>query len=615
MKLPELQASRRTSQMTTSFQGYNHTEIIDDGEMFDMKNMSGDMYPTMTQRAKRGKTYFDIAGCTDKLSGIHGRDQLVFTLGKDVYYAFLKVPGISVSDDEAMLPKKIVSMGAYVCIWPDKVYFNTADLSDAGYMDRIWEADGEDISMSLCRGNGEDYGPLNIGTEPPAEPDNGTLWIDQTGTSDVLKQWDATTDEWVEVATTFVRIASPGITEGLKQYDAVEISGLAPDPEADARTVEQVAALNGSYLVQFYKKTDLEEYIVVAGLLSRSQAQMAAGEVTINREVPDLDFICESGNRLWGCKYGLVNGETVNCIRASALGDFKNWNRYMGNSQDSYTMNIGTDGPFTGAITQRGYPVFFKENFIHRISGQTPSTFSNNTTVCRGVQLGSWRSVQVVNEAIYYKSRQDVMVYDGNMPVSISEKLGNVLYSDARAGAIGGKYYISMKDQAGRWSQFVYDTEKSLWFKEDDVTAMGYGAVGDELFYIDESDNTLVAAMGSYGELEDDLEWFATFGLCGLEYRSNYKGRMVRDDTQEKRYLSRFNLRVYIEPGCWLKMEIEYDSSGTWEEMGVIRGESMKTYTIPVVPRRCEHLRVRLSGEGECRIYAITKQMEVGSDA
>jgi hypothetical protein len=220
-----------------------------------------------------------------------------------------------------------------------------------------------------------------------------------------------------------------------------------------------------------------------------------------------------------------------------------------------------------------------------------------------------------VNEAIYYKSRQDVMVYDGNMPVSISEKLGNVLYSDARAGAIGGKYYISMKDQAGRWSQFVYDTEKSLWFKEDDVTAMGYGAVGDELFYIDESDNTLVAAMGSYGELEDDLEWFATFGLCGLEYRSNYKGRMVRDDTQEKRYLSRFNLRVYIEPGCWLKMEIEYDSCGTWEEMGVIRGESMKTYTIPVVPRRCEHLRVRLSGEGECRIYAITKQMEVGSDA
>ena len=90
---------------------------------------------------------------------------------------------------------------------------------------------------------------------------------------------------------------------------------------------------------------------------------------------------------------------------------------------------------------------------------------------------------------------------------------------------------------------------------------------------------------------------------------------MVRDDTQEKRYLSRFNLRVYIEPGCWLKMEIEYDSSGTWEEMGVIRGESMKTYTIPVVPRRCEHLRVRISGEGECRIYAITKQMEVGSDA
>ena len=188
-------------------------------------------------------------------------------------------------------------------------------------------------------------------------------------------------------------------------------------------------------------------------------------------------------------------------------------------------------------------------------------------------------------------------------------------YRDARAGAIGGKYYISMQDQSGKWFQFVYDTENRMWFKEDSVKAMGYGAVMDELYYIDEENNTLVTVGGSQGELEEDLKWSATFGLAGLEYRSNYKGRMTRDDSQEKRYLSRFNLRVYIEPGCRMKMEIEYDSCGTWEEMGEITGESMKTYTIPVIPRRCEHLRMRLSGEGESRIYSITKQLEVGSDA
>ena len=613
MKLPELQVNRRTSQMTTAFAGYNHNEIINDGEMFDMENMTGDLYPVLTQREKRGVTHFDQAGNTDRLIGIHGRDQLVFVWGKNVYYAMQKVQGIEVSDAEEFQPKKIVSMGAYVCIWPDKVYFNTADLSDAGSMDRIYSADGYDVSMTLCKGDGTNYdlAVITIGTEPPADPANGTLWIDQTGTNDVLKQWDSATDEWVEVPSVFVKISANGIGSGLKQYDAVDISGLTASETQPEKARAQVSNLNGSFIVQYCG----ENYIVVAGMLSYTQSHTAGVEVKVNREVPDLDFVVESNNRLWGCKYGLVDGETVNCIRSSALGDFRNWNRFMGNSQDSYTMDIGTDGPFTGAITQRGYPVFFKENFIHRVSGQTPSSFANNTTVCRGVQKDSWRSVQVVNEAIYYKSRQDVMVYDGNMPVSISENLGNVLYRDARAGAIGGKYYISMQDQSGKWFQFVYDTENRMWFKEDSVKAMGYGAVMDELYYIDEENNTLVTVGGSQGELEEDLKWSATFGLAGLEYRSNYKGRMTRDDSQEKRYLSRFNLRVYIEPGCRMKMEIEYDSCGTWEEMGEITGESMKTYTIPVIPRRCEHLRMRLSGEGESRIYSITKQLEVGSDA
>ena len=138
-RMPQLPSIQKSTRMTTNFLGYNHQEIIEDGEMYDMKNMSGHLYPALAPRKKRGVTVVDpqnTGTAANTLYGIHGRDQLVHIIGTDVYYAMSPNPidGISVSTDPGMLPKKIVSFGAYVCIFPDKVYFNTANLSDSGLM-------------------------------------------------------------------------------------------------------------------------------------------------------------------------------------------------------------------------------------------------------------------------------------------------------------------------------------------------------------------------------------------------------------------------------------------------------------------------------------------------
>ena len=335
----------------------------------------------------------------------------------------------------------------------------------------------------------------------------------------------------------------------------------------------------------------------------------------MNRTVPDLDYICESNNRLWGCKYGEENGKVVNELRASKLGDFRNWKCFMGLSTDSYTASIGTDGPFTGCITQRGYPVFFKENCIHKVSGATPATFQIATTMCRGIQDGSWKSVQVVNETVFYKSRQDIMGYDGSMPMSVSDQLGNVLYSDARAGSRGDKYYISMKKANNEWCLMTYNTKTGTWYREDNLHALGFGTVGDELFAIDEGNNTLVAMEGSVGTLEADPEWKAEFGISGIEYTPNKYGNMTRGDINGSQYLSRFDIRMYMEEDSKAELEIMYDSSGEWVKQGEIRGNRMKMFVVPVVPKRCDHLRFRITGKGEFRIYSICRYMEVGSDA
>ena len=619
-RMPQLLEGQKQQRMTTTFNGYNHNPVILDGEMYDMQNLSGDQYPLMTIRKKRAYQTYG----SDPLTGIDGRDQLTFISGTKVYYNFIEVEGLEVDDAEEKCPKQIVNFGAYVLIFPDKKYFNTINLEDCGSIDRLYYNGGENISLTMCRGDGTDYDmtQITISATAPADPDNGKLWIDQSGDNDVLRQWTTSTNEWVEVATTFVKVSGTGIGTGLNIYDAITVSGLQAADTASDRIKAQVEALNGSKIVYFGGV----DYIVIVGLISNTQAALKTGTtVRADRKMPDMDYIVESNNRLWGCRYGMAGAEVVNELRASALGDFRNWERFLGNSQDSYVASVGTDGPFTGAVAQKGYPVFSKEEGFHQVFGSTPSSFQVNTIRCRGVQKGSGRSMLVVNEKVYYKSRKDVMMFDGSMPVSVSEQLGGVLYSEARAGTLGNKYYINMKDKTGVWTLFTYDTEKGIWYKEDHFHALAFGSVGDELYAIDADNNRLVSMTAATGDLpmddenypswtvEDDFDWAAVFGMQGMEYGYGNYGSRVRNDTNGSRYMSRFDLRMYLDEDAKAKLWIQYDD-GKWEDMGEIKGNRLKTFVLPVIPKRCDHLRFKMTGKGTIRIYSINRIMEVGAD-
>lgn len=175
-----------------------------------------------------------------------------------------------------------------------------------------------------------------------------------------------------------------------------------------------------------------DDYLVVVGILD-SQTTIE-NQITISRKMPLMDYVTECDNRLWGCRYGLnENGEVVNELYACKLGDFKNWNCFMGISTDSYAVSLGTDGPFTGAITHAGHPLFFKENCLHKVFGQIPANFQVQSSTCRGVQKGCSRSLSIVNEVLYYKSQHAVCAYDGSLPTEISTALGEVAYHGAVA--------------------------------------------------------------------------------------------------------------------------------------------------------------------------------------
>ena len=67
--------------------------------------------------------------------------------------------------------------------------------------------------------------------------------------------------------------------------------------------------------------------------------------------------------------------------------------------------------------------------------------------------------------------------------------------------------------------------------------------------------------------------------------------------------------------GAAVRMELQYDSSGVWEPAGEIAGRGMAaSFVVPIIPRRCDHLQLRLSGEGEFKLFSLTRILEKGGD-
>ena len=651
MKLPMLNELETTRDLIDVFKGYNHNLRIGEGEFYNMKNLSSDYYPVLSPRKRRG-----LYAMTINPQGLIQKDALCYVDGSDFYINGYKVAmGLSTAPEAC--PKTLVSMGAYVIIMPDKKYINTADVSDFGGIEASVTTKSQ-VSFEMCKVDGSAYSGAVISADEPEEPKNMDLWIDISTTPHTLKQYSETSAMWVSIATTYIKISSAGIGKPFAVNDGVTISGIEN---------EQLSDLNSTMII--WDKGD--DYIVVTGILDAVASQ--DNPITIKRTMPNMDFIIESENRLWGCRYGIsANGEMVNEIYASKLGDFKNWNCFMGISTDSYAASVGTDGQFTGAITHLGYPLFFKENYMHKVYGNYPANYQITTTTCRGVQKGCHKSLAIVNEVLYYKSRNSICAYDGSLPQEISYPLGDVSYSNAVACSHGNKYYISMYDEMGkafnwtsvyitgsmlylqqsygaiqsgntlavdgwetptaldgiltvtqvydakntsyllnldkgdgtdenRWHLFVYDTQKGMWHREDNTRVNDFCSCREDLYYIDYSDQYIKTMFGSGLTDSNKVEWMAETGLIGT-------------DSPDKKYISKLNIRLSLDLGARVYIYIQYDSLDKWEQVFMVEGVSLRNFTVPIRPKRCDHMRLRIEGVGEAKIYSISKTIEQGSD-
>lgn len=509
------------------FLGLDRREGAALGSFAAMENLSSEGYPALKTRPKRG-TVANLAGYA---GGMTVKDALIYVSGTSLYVNGLK-SALSLTEGD----KQLVSMGAYLIIWPDKCYINTADLSD--------------------------YGSLES-------------QVTTTG-SVVLTPTAAAEDEEGTYSRTTVKAA--GIGREFAAGEGVYIEGGgAVLPEG---TYTLLACDSDSIVIAL--TTDAETTLDTA--------------LTLRRYVPDMDYVCECGNRLWGCKYGIVNGESVNAVYGSALGDFKNWNSFQGLASDSYAASRGSDGVFTGAAAYLGSVLFFKEHSIERLYISGSGAHQVVTLECDGVARGSHRSLAMCEGVLYYHGVGGVYGFDGSLPQLLSDPLGDLRGGNAVGGALDGVYYLALTAEDGK-HLLTLDTKRGLWHRQDNLPVVQFARKGAELYAL--TDNGVVALHGAAGAQEAAaIQWYAETPPIGVEQEG-------------ERYLARLEVRLEAAAGAEASAAVSYDGGATWRECGTVQGKgSLRAATLAVRAVRAPFLKLRLYGTGGCTVHGISAVYE-----
>lgn len=577
----------KTPERIIEFKGLNRQRVVAEGEMSDMWNLTSDNYPLLTPRKPRGYMP-NPTGVIRPLQIMSKFDKIAMTARMDtdpVTTAFF-YDGLQVAEvDDLSESTKMVAINAKICFFPEKTYI---EVSPEG---RIVEGS---------------YASL---------------------------------EAYQEETTAAVRLSTSGTTitltenPGFKYDDAISIVGTLA--YGSSQTIECDVSVNIEHV-------NGDTLYLPQGTFIELQAQGVTSATLngyISRELPDLDYVVEWNNRLWG-----VSNED-NTVYASKLGDPTNWQYFQGTSLDSYYAEQGTDGAWTGMALYSNHLICFKEDSICRVYGTAPSNFQVANTEAYGVEIGSQQSVVTINDTVFYKSKIGIMAYSGGTPVCISDKL-NVRFKNVIAGTEKRKYYASIKTPDG-YELMVFDTDKGVWHKEDDTRFRSCATIGDKLYFVNYMDDMLVCSedlqcsewltvgsddvSGRIGIVnptapEEDasaMEWMAVFGPFDewLEEKKIYSKLALRviSNGEEDNYLTDENDEpLMTEEGellvlpRWLRVYISCDD-GEWELVENYEPPLTRGDFIPIIPRRCDRYSVKVEGKGSYEIKTLTRRVRQGT--
>ena len=207
------------------------------------------------------------------------------------------------------------------------------------------------------------------------------------------------------------------------------------------------------------------------------------------------------------------------------------------------------------------------------------------------------------------------------------------------ACSVNSETFLMKTEDALTTYHFVYDADNSTWkLGTDAVDLAEYGitvydpsaepeAEGEEEEESEEEAPTpddgdtidvRVSGAGFYalcanGETihfnsgNEVISWSAVTAKLYEDIRTQYVNIPI-----EHHSYSRFVIRIELMPASTFAVEISYDG-GEFTPCFKQLASRRQTYTVPIIPRRCDNMRIRLSGTGWFRLLGIVRVVHEGS--
>lgn len=549
MPLPKVPyALGAKSNVNVALRGINWTDNYSEGALEDSKNITAVRYPYVSTKAPRERL---SESWNSNITAISAWNDLVYVKNNHLYYkvgsTYRDCGALNGGDVErqfVMLYKKLV-------VWPDKKYVET-DSTSPSLKSMDISCSGYGAKVTAVTVDGINYMQLNI----PASTD--PLY------------WNVNLKRLFRVR------------------DSITISGFPSTPT-------DYSMNNGVHQVEYVSTRTMR---FAADTMVETDT-LTSIEITLERIVPDMDFVCEYGNRLWGCN------NTTQTIYCSRMDDPTNFNDYSGEADDSFAFDVSSPGNFTGCCKLGSSVLFWKEQCVHKVLGSYNAEYQMNVYNLHGVAHGCHQSMQVINDVLYYVSTNGVYCYNGGNAVLISQELGEKSYDFAVAGTDGTNYYLSVGD-GGNSVFLVYYGLYGMWLHEDDIEALYMTRIGDDV-YVLAADNKVYKENGS--DATAAVDFLIQFKPLYETVTGSYRRSSVAFG--HKRY-GKVILRTEMGHGSWAAFDVREDG-GVWREVQKIVGATgLSRVVLPI--GRADKYEIRIRGNGQFTLKNMIREFRIGSD-
>lgn len=595
-KLPAIPYNTGLQKLTqVQFGGLRHNDNCQSGEIYDMWNLASEHQPYLGTREARGT----VSAAPDYCLRMYADEDSFLWITEDGLWYENRNNGFMVrlrylELDEAQ-KSYFVKFGDRVILMPRKQIINVKypiigvggdivpEATQTGQAfiqavdDRwlIWVWNGAEWQFAWS------YAVTDIDMSVEVENVivmNGTIFEEPATANTILLPVDSDT-----VQTKW----------GLAEGDAVTISGMS-------YTVNNRTAVLREILAKPEGMTELHFSDNIFYIPDEAESYEEK-KIKLERLMPEMDFLFEHGNRLWGAK-----GEEV---FASKVGDPRNWNVFDGLATDSWHLQTQQGNKITGGCSFL-YPRFFREKGMITVYGSIPSGFQTQEQDMPGVKEGENRSLCQCGGLLSYLSPQGIVLFDGDGAYIQDQVFGGWEISGVIGASDGQKLYLYADlgkhpeaDGERMRAILVYDSQKGMWTKEmtRPTNDLWYaGGLVMMLVRMNEQGEVIDLAGGIRQASENSVYGMVEFG----DFTA---------DNPDRKGLQKLQIRLELGEGAYLNVWASHDG-GDWRMVGSVSTMSKKSINLPVILRRCDHFRIKIEGTGPWKIYSMSRKIYIGSD-